>query len=256
MIRKNFKVSLLAILILLTKPASSQLTYGIQLQVFGGSTGGVINADSILVVADSKGASIKFKVPENIGLFVEYKPKWQFPLIFRTEINYRPHPIGLDLAIYNGKFFGGKPDGVYTYKEYNFGFDIPISSCYNLIQKGNIQFLKARTLEVGILAGVTFQFLARGEREIYPIGKNFSPGISDVNFAIYNTMRTTNYFYNYGVRVRLGHFIATYRRDLLLTNSSTNDLNVWGNTYSFKTSYNYESISLGYTFSLKKKKKD
>ncbi len=256
MIKEGFKVLFLMVFISLTKAACGQFNYGVKLQNFGGARSGASIADSILVVADSR-ASLKLEVPQTIGLFVEYKLTGKLPLIIRSEISYRPHPIGLDLTIYNGKSFGGKPDAVYTYKTLNYEFELPFSLCYNLVQKEKLSLLKLRNLEIGILAGVTIQLAARGERETYPIAKNFnSPGISDVNFAVYNTIRTTNYFYNYGVRARLGHFIATYRRDLLLTNSGTNDLNVWGNTYSFRTNYDFESISLGYTFSFKKKIKN
>lgn len=252
MIKKSLEFIFLMIFILLTKPVSGQFVYGVQLQSFGGAKRGAVIADSITVVNDSR-ASLKFEVPQTIGLFLEYKLKGNLPFTFRSEISYKPHPIGLGLSIFNSKFFAGKPIGVYTYKSYNFAFELPFNLCYNLIQKERFPFLKLRNLEIGLLGGVTIQLLSRGERETYPIAKNFnSPGISDVNFAIYNTIRNINYFYNYGARVRLGHFIATYRRDLLLTKSGTNDLKVWGNSYSFRTSYNYESISLGYTFSFKK----
>ena len=100
------------------------------------------------------------------------------PFMLRTEINYRPHPVGLDANIFNGKSFGGKPTGVYTSKTLNFGFDIPITLNYNLIQKENFAFLKLKRLEMGVFAGVTIQLQARGERETYAIGKNFnSPGM-------------------------------------------------------------------------------
>jgi hypothetical protein len=255
MIKNNFHILFLIIFVLLTKGANGQFTYGLQIQSFGGAKKGTVVADSITVVADSRASIKPFGVP-SIGLFIEYKPKIKLPLLIRSEINYRPNPIGLDLTIYNGRSFGGKPDAVYTPKTLNFAFDLPLTICYNIVQKEKASLLKLKNLEVGVLAGVAVQLTTRGERETYPIAKNFnSPGISDANFAIYDAIRTTNYFYNYGIRMRLGHFIATYRRDMLLTNSGTNDLSVWGNTYSFRTNYDYQSISLGYTFSFKKKDK-
>jgi hypothetical protein len=239
---------------LLTQSGFSQFAYGVQLQAFSGEIKGSAIADSILVFSDSR-ASIQFEVPQIIGLFLEYKPKGKLPLILRAEVNYRPQPLGHDISIFNGKSFGGKPTGVYTYKSLNFAFDIPLTLNYILIKRENVPFFKLRNLEISGFAGITVQLQARGERETYPIAINLnSPGISEVNFNLYNTIRTANYFYNYGIRVRLGHFIAIYRRDMLLTPSGTNDLKAWGNTYAYRTAHQYESISLGYTFNLKKKK--
>jgi hypothetical protein len=256
MILARFFIFGFAAIIFFVNEAKGQFCYGAQVQNFGGAKRGAVVADSILVVADSKGSISEFNVP-SIGLFLEYKPAGKIPIFFRSEVNFRPSPIGLGLTIYNGKSFGGKPDAVYTYKALNFAFDVPISLSYNIIQREKLSVLKLRNLEIGVIAGFTIQFLAKGDRETYPIAKNFnSPGISDVNFAIYNTIKSTNYFYNYGVRIRLGHFLATYRRDLLLTNSGTNDLNVWGNTYSFRTNYDYQSVSLGYVFSFRKRTKN
>ncbi len=253
MIEKKIGIVFLASLFFLSNLCFGQITYGVRFQAFNGGIKGSAIADSILLVTDTRPTSILLYVPQNIGLFLEYR-LGKIPFMLRTEINYRPHPVGLDANIFNGKSFGGKPDGVYTYKTLNFGFDIPITLNYNLIQKENFAFLKLKRLEMGVFAGVTIQLQARGERETYAIGQNFnSPGISEVNFAVYNTIRTTNYFYNYGIRVRLGHLITTYRLDFLLTPSGTNDLKVWGNTYSYKTTHQYQSVSLAYTFSFKKK---
>ncbi|MFM7488683.1 MAG: hypothetical protein ACKO13_17355 [Cytophagales bacterium] len=235
--------------------ASSQFKYGVQLQNFGGSRMGGVVADSISVLLDSR-ASINVANIPAVGLFLEYKPAWKLPLFIRSEFNYRSMPIGLGISIYNGKSFGGKPDAVYTYKTLNFAFDLPVNIYYNIIHREKFSVLNLRYFEVGLMAGFSIQFNGRGEGETYPIAKNFnSPGMSDVNFAIYNTIKTINFFYDYGIRVRLGHFVATYRRDFLLTRSATNDLEVWGNTYSFRTTYDYQSISLGYTFNFKKANK-
>ena len=248
---KNLKILFFLWFILISHFGLGQFLYGVQVQASAGGIKGSAIADSISLISDSR-ASLRFQ--RTIGVFLEYRLKSKLPLILRSEVNYRPSPLGLDVSIFNGKSFNGKPIGVYTYKSLNFAFDVPITINYNIIQKERLSFVKLRDLEIGIFAGLTFQFQSRSEKETYPIGKNLnSSGISDVNFSIYNSIRTINYFYNYGIRARLGHFIATYRRDMLLTQSGTNDLEVWGNIYSYKTIHQYESVSLGYTFSFKRR---
>ncbi len=225
---------------------NAQVTYGIQFQAHGSQKTGFVEADSILVLTRGGSSSeYKFNGIQTVGLFVEYHPILNFPLLLRSEINYRSpsYIFGIDILYVNTKPTKYGQLEIPTFKSLGYSVDIPIDISYALVKSHRIL-----DFELGLIAGVAINFQSRLERETYPIGQAVdSQGISDVNFAFYNTIRTKNYFYNYGVRFKIGRIIALYRRDLLLTQSATNDLNVWGNTYAFRSNWIYNTISIGYT---------
>jgi len=240
--------------LLVSANVNAQITYGIQIQNFGRNGIGGVEADSISAFTTSTIQLLDYP-PQGAGIFFEYHLKSRFPLILRGELNYRTgQSLNLDLLVYNNV------TGMISFSNYSSlklrsNLEIPIDINYLFIKQGVHVFKKTIDFELGLFAGVSFQFQPKASEVTYSMGQDKNTlGISDVNVAINNSIRSINYFYNYGIRAKIWNFIVTYRRDQLLTNSATNNLNVWGNSYSFKTSYNYQTISLGYTLSFKKKK--
>lgn len=225
---------------------SAQITYGIQIQNFGRHGIGEVKADSITAFTTSTIQLLDYPL-QGAGLFFEYQPKSRFPIIIRTELNYRTgQAFNVDLLVYNNV------TGIVSLLNYSSlklrnNLELPIDLNYIFIKKGVHVFKKTVDFELSLMAGISFQFQPKTNDITYAMGqvKN-APGILDVNSAISNSVRPVNYFYNYGVRVKIWNFIIIYRHDQLITNSITNDLSVWGNSYSFKTNYDYQSVSLGY----------
>lgn len=229
---------------------NAQISYGVLIQNFGRNGSGGVMADSITAFTYSTIRLLE-SPPQGVGLFLEYRLKSRLPLILRGELNYRTgRSLNFDLLVVNNVTGKISPSSYSSLKP-TYNFEIPLDLSYLILKRGMHVFKKVVDLEVGLLVGVSFQFQSRGDKVAYQ--SDNASGISDVNLAIYNSMKSLNYFYNYGLRVKFWNFILIYRYDQLLTNSATNDLNVWGNTYPYRTTYQYQSVSLGYTFSFKKK---
>jgi hypothetical protein len=221
-----------------------QLNYGVQMQVHKGQSQGSVTADSIFV--DNYDVRSSFGSLGSVGIFIEYQLT-KLPILIRSEINYRSagsSNTGLAAVITNPTGGGRFGPLVYpVYKSVDHVFDFPVNLVYS-----PLSFRRGK-LQLGILLGLDIVIRSKAERETYRLGQNNNQsGISDVYLALDDVIRPINYFYSYGLRAKVGRFIATYRRDLLLTNSGTDDLKVWSNTYQFKTRLEYSSISLGYAF--------
>ncbi len=239
------------LLCLINTTLNAQISYGVLIQNYGRNGGGGAIADSINAYTYSTIRLLE-DPPQGVGIFFEYHFKSRLPLILRGELNYRTgRSLYFDFLVVNNVNGKISPSN-YSALKPGYNFEVPLDLGYTVLNKGVRVFKKIVDLEVGLLAGVSFQIQPRGDKIAYQ--SSTTSGISDVNLAIYNSIKSLNYFYNYGLRVKFSHFLLIYRLDQLLTNSTTNNLNVWGNTYSFKISYQYQSISLGYTFSFKKKK--
>lgn len=231
---------------------SAQISYGVQIQNFGRNGGGGGQQDSMLTITNSNAQLLEYP-PQGVGLSFEYQLKSRFPLMIRSELNYRGgKPLGLQLFVFNS-INGKTSPSNYSELKQSYNLEIPIDLNYTLFKRGLRLLNKSVEFEAGLLAGFSFQFQSTSNQVLYQKQPSNSSGVVDVNSAINNSIRAINYFYNYGLRVKLWNFILIYRVDQLLNNSVIKDLSLWGNSYPLKVSYEYQSVSLGYrvNFNLK-----
>jgi hypothetical protein len=231
---------------------SAQVSYGVQIQNFGRNGNGGAQVDSITAITNSNAQLLEY-APQGVGLFFEYQLKSRFPLMIRGELNYRGgKPSGYQLLVFNSVSGKISPSSYAEIKQ-NYNLELPIDLNYIVFKRRFHLLNKSVELELGLLAGVSLQFQNARNEVVYQKQPANSSGVIDVNSAINNSVRTTNYFYNYGVRLRLWNFVLIYRVDQLLNNSTVKNLNVWGNSYPFKISYEYQSVSLGYKLNFKRR---
>jgi hypothetical protein len=252
MICKKNILFVLLVYLLTSLTLRAQISFGVQIQNFGRSGGGGGQVDSMVVITNSNAQLLEYP-PQGVGLFFEYQLKSRFPVMIRSELNYRGgKPSGLQLFVFNS-ITGKTSASNYSELKQSYKLEIPIDLGYTLFKRGLRLLNKSVEFEAGLLAGVSFQFQSTSNQVIYQKQPLNSSGVDDVNSAINNSIRATNYFYNYGFRVKLWNFILIYRVDQLLNNSAIKDLSLWGNSYPLKVSYEYQSISLGYKLNLKRK---
>jgi len=231
---------------------NAQITCGLQVQNFGRNGGGGGQIDSITAITNSNAQLLEY-MPQGVGFFFEYQLKSRFPLTIRSELNYRGgRPSGLQLFVFNN-VTGRISQSSYSEVRQSYSFEVPINLNYAVFKKGLRLLNNSVEFEAGLLAGISFQFQSKADDVAYQKQPSNSSGVVDVNSAISNSTRTTNYFYNYGLRLRLWNFILIYRIDQLINNSAVNNLAIWGNNYPFKVTYEYQSISLGYRINVNRK---
>lgn len=231
----------------------AQVSYGLQIQNFGRHGGGGGQLDSITVITNSNAQLLEYS-PQGIGMFFEYGLKSKLPLSIRAELNYRiGEPLGLQLFLFNS-VTGRISLSNYSEIKQGYNIELPLDFTYTFFKRNILVLNHSVGFEIGLLAGISFQIQSKDSQLIYQKQPINSQGLVDVNSAINNSLRMTNYFYNYGLRLRLWNFVITYRIDQLLYNSISRNLNVWGTTYPFKVSYEYQSITVGYILDFKQKK--
>ncbi len=198
-----------------------------------------INCDSVVGQILNQDESQTFS-----GAFVEYIHK---SLGVRAEFTFM-HLIGISTLMYsqNQVYPGLGPDAkaisVRGYK-----IEVPITARLRL--PGLLKPFQ-------VFGGISSHFNNIDRNRIDLLGRN--PGVEDVGNVFYKTYKKYTASYVFGIELDVWRLFlsARYQKSF---GSVTNDIQVWGNRYSFATRQSYLHATLGYrfySFRLKNKSKD
>jgi hypothetical protein len=223
----------------------AQIKFGLHWQAMTGSNSGAAIADSITIEERSyTERSLNLPSP-----FFEYRHIAKTPLTVSTSFNLSTNgDIGLGAIVYNNLNVG-KPFAIQYPLFYSIStlIDIPFSIGYSIIQPGNL-LIRNLPLEIELFGGLDLKLKSRPFLPNDNLTSRNEAGVNEVYRSLPTTIKITNYYYSYGVRVKYGRFFISYRKDLQIAKTGTNSIVVFNKEYPFVTNWEYSYLAVGYYF--------